>query len=132
MKAARQADRLFEFDHLAGAQLLAHPYLIQIGSRSDGLAQLVSAIPSQPVFARRQRPRPHLAHKLSQEVVDAYIYSLGTVGHRQGDGRGRIKRIGIVRTQEKGRRRSLLNGYGCGRTALVDKDESPARNPPSP
>ena len=69
-------------DHLAGAQLIAHAYLIQIGSRSDELALPVSAIPSQPVFACRQRTRPHLAHKLSQEVVDGYIDSLGTVGHR--------------------------------------------------
>ena len=82
MKAARQSDRLFELDHLASVQLLAHAYLIQIGSRSDRLALLVAAIPSQPVFARRQRTRPHLAHKLSQEVVDAYVHSLGTVGHR--------------------------------------------------
>ena len=92
------------------------------------MALLVAAIPSQPVFARRQRTRPHLAHKLSQEVVDGYIYSLGTVGHRQGDSRGRIKRIGIVRTQDKLRRRGRLNGDGCGQTVLVDKDKSPARN----
>ena len=63
-------------------QLITHAYLIQIGSRSDELALPILAIPSQPVFARGQRTRPHLAHKLSQEIVDAYIYSLGTVGHR--------------------------------------------------
>ena len=45
--------RLFKFDHLADARLLAHLQLIQIDSSSDGLALLVPAIPNQPVFAHR-------------------------------------------------------------------------------
>ena len=37
-KCYRRSDRLFELDHLSGAQLIAHAQLIQIGSRSDGSA----------------------------------------------------------------------------------------------
>ena len=62
--------RLFEFDHLAQARLLAHLQPIQIDPSGDGLARSVPAIPRQPMLARRQRTRPHLAHRLPQDVVD--------------------------------------------------------------
>ncbi len=62
--------RLFDFDHLADARLVAHLQPIQIDSSGDGLALRVLAIPSQPVVARRQRTVPHVVHWLPQDIVD--------------------------------------------------------------
>ena len=66
----RMLGRLFKFDHLAGARLVAHLQPIYIDSGGDGMAVCVAAIPSQQVLASGQRTRPYSLHRLSQNIVD--------------------------------------------------------------
>ena len=46
--------RLFEFDHLADARLIAHLQPIQIDPGGDGLPLGIPTIPSQPMLASHQ------------------------------------------------------------------------------